>query len=949
MSDENKIRSGGGNNLITGLYTGKVEKSVQGGGLYPRFYERPYNPDDLYKLDNAYKIYEDMGNDDQVHVCEQLKKDLMLASGWDLVPSEQDDLHKQIVDEVTFSLLNDPIGPDDDSFEDMMEEILSAHKFGFSITEKVFKINGQNQLALSYLKTRHPSSFILHTDDGGNVSRYEQVGSRGSITLDPESIIHYVSNPAFQNPYGTSDLRKAYNAWFTKRQVVKFYGVYLEKAAGATAIGRYDKNAPQSAIDAIFNALKTLQSKTALTIPKEVEIEFLESKHNGEAYYRAINIFNMFIGRALMIPDLLGFQGSETGGGSYDLGENQILVFFKHLQRRRAKLERAINNHIIRPIVTYNYGEVLNYPRFKFRPIEDKHLVELAKLWVEMSKGKTYEPSEQEINHFRSLVNFPEGEVDRDVEITKDKKPSIQEEVEIVKTDEPVLDESLTEEDKKKAQESALVSEVALNGAQVTAMLEVINGVALGTLPRKSGVAILIGAFGISEETAERMMGEVGKSFVPAKIEQPEPFFTKGETDGKETKEKISKEEVKQFAKKSPLGPYAKKVNFKMIETSLDSHQNSILVDSRPVVKKIYDALYEDLKKKRIIETQDLSRFEGIELKHLNELVKVLKTNFKSVYADSQSIAKGEVEKGVYAKKDLPLADDTFLSVLNDETYQFITDDYAYQVKKKTRLALTEAIKDGHPLSYVTGVLDDEGKALSEVQLERFARTKSTEVMNRARVAYFNESGIVSAYQYSAILDDVTSDICAGLDGKIFPAGSEPIPPLHFNCRSTIVPITKYEKFEVDDEVDGQPIDKFIEENKGEGFAKYDVIDQVTVQMGQDNILYPIEFRSTKAFTEAQSGAEIQQAPGQGLSIFIKEVLISFGIGGGVKFVENTILPTTIIETLQGDKVAIVVPFKQPVRLTQGVNLGVVTSGIGLHSVTVIGCIAPTEHKFMEY
>lgn len=40
------------------------------------------------------------------------------------------------------------------------------------------------------------------------------------------------------------------------------------------------------------------------------------------------------------------------------------------------------------------------------------------------------------------------------------------------------------------------------------------------------------------------------------------------------------------------------------------------------------------------------------------------------------------------------------------------------------------------------------------------------------------------------------------------------------NCRSLLVPITKYETFEVDDEVAGGSINEFIEANKGDGFAR---------------------------------------------------------------------------------------------------------------------------------
>lgn len=63
----------------------------------------------------------------------------------------------------------------------------------------------------------------------------------------------------------------------------------------------------------------------------------------------------------------------------------------------------------------------------------------------------------------------------------------------------------------------------ALNGAQVTAVLEIVGQVGRGELPRESGIGMLQEFFLMSEEQAERIMGPVGKGFVPAAPE-PGPF-----------------------------------------------------------------------------------------------------------------------------------------------------------------------------------------------------------------------------------------------------------------------------------------------------------------------------------------------------------------------------------------------------------------------------------------
>jgi len=58
----------------------------------------------------------------------------------------------------------------------------------------------------------------------------------------------------------------------------------------------------------------------------------------------------------------------------------------------------------------------------------------------------------------------------------------------------------------------------ALDGGQVDSLLTVIGQVALGQLPRESGVEIIRVAFNVDRETAERLLGTVGNGFVPAPI-----------------------------------------------------------------------------------------------------------------------------------------------------------------------------------------------------------------------------------------------------------------------------------------------------------------------------------------------------------------------------------------------------------------------------------------------
>jgi len=780
-------------NPIDQLYSGFSENTYFKSPLVSDSYRPPYNSDDLWQKRGSYAIYESMVQDDQVNVCLRLKKDLILGEGGQFTP--EDEGQDEMIEELKTVFFEDYEG----DFQKDIEEILTSYDFGFSLSEKIFKLREGSRLGLKKIITRHPNSWRIYQDLKGKVEKFEQVTAVGDLDIDPKSLIHFVNDSKFQNPYGTSDLRAAYNAYFTKTQVVRYMGIFLEKAASPIPVGKYDKNAPQGAVDKLFDVLKKFQTKTAITIPKDIDIQFLEAKNSGDAYIKAIHLFNMFIGRALFIPDLLGFTGSETGGGSLALGEKQMNLFFLHVMRRRAALENVINKELVWPVIAYNYGFVKNYPKFRFKPLDDMKAVEMAKVWLEAVKGKAYKPNDEEINHFRKLVKFPEG----DVELLE------------LQAQEPI-DAPSVEGDESSGEGSDVglptggqkVADTALNGAQVTALVAIVESVAAGKLPRESAVALIESAFLVETAEAEKILGSAGKGFVPKDLLAESAAKSNEPSPGKDKKE---------FAKvfDHPAGDYHKKVNFKSILTKLNDYDDSISSEAKPIIKKMMLDLADQIDRKKILSSQNSERIDTISLKYKKELKQVLKASFMQLFKDAQTQAAAELNKVEFRK---PINSEKFLELIEDETFKFV-GDYEYTILKRVRTELIAAIKDGRPLSTVMDVLDADLNELSDTQIERFARTKHTEVMNNARVEFFESTGVVAAYQYSAVLDDRTSDICAGLHGKIFKAGSEPIPPMHFNCRSLLVPITKYEEFKPTETIRGQSVTDFIDENKGKGFS----------------------------------------------------------------------------------------------------------------------------------
>jgi phage gp29-like protein len=65
--------------------------------------------------------------------------------------------------------------------------------------------------------------------------------------------------------------------------------------------------------------------------------------------------------------------------------------------------------------------------------------------------------------------------------------------------------------------------DLALNGAQVTSLLDIVKGVANGELPRDAAIGIIKRAFLVSDAEADELLGSVGNGFVPTSQQPAAP------------------------------------------------------------------------------------------------------------------------------------------------------------------------------------------------------------------------------------------------------------------------------------------------------------------------------------------------------------------------------------------------------------------------------------------
>lgn len=702
-----------------------------------------------------------MSDDDQLKAVIAIKQDMVVNTGWQIVCE-----NAEVSKFTTESLLQ--IGADsglDAGFDDVLRDMLSSYRYGFSLTEPVYEIR-EGKYHYKALKTRPPHTFFFVLDERGNVMKVKQVTTKGELELEPKLFLHHVYQMEFGNPYGKSDFRAAHAPYKAKLFIQKFMNIYLERFATPTVVGKFQKNMTDQEIARFHAMLKTIQNSTTLTIPDEAVVEFVQAQRDATTAYKlAIDLYNQEMARAILVPDLLGLGGGETSGGSFALGKEHFKVFFGTIKKDRESLARKITMKLVAPMVRANFGEKIE-ARFEFLPFQDDQVIENVKVWSEAARAKVFEPNDEEVNHLRKLTGFPEGPVNRPA-------------------------------------------------------------------PPPS-------PFG--DPDALGRPGEPGKGPRP----RPKPARRPEEDPDDEGK--------KEFADGAPrraLKTYEAKMDYPAVREQLDRAEAALARAMAPAAADIARDFVQQIVDKAIVRSFKPEKIKDLQPRFLKEMNRAVQDGFTRIFRKSLDQAQKEIFREVparYADEDVLLPEE-FLQILKAESFK-VVGDYSFEISKRARNILTQAIKDGVGEAETVRLIRDELKDVSERWIATVARTKTTEIYNDARKAYWDTdpiaSQIVEAYEFSAILDERTSDVCRELDGKIFEKGAfitRVTPPLHFNCRSLLVPVTRFEAYADDPDFVKRGKEPNLERLQDLGgrlivYAKFETVSRILDHAGDHEILH---------------------------------------------------------------------------------------------------------------
>ena len=143
-----------------------------------------------------------------------------------------------------------------------------------------------------------------------------------------------------------------------------------------------------------------------------------------------------------------------------------------------------------------------------------------------------------------------------------------------------------------------------------------------------------------------------------------------------------------------------------------------------------------------------------------------------------------------------PIAEDI---VLNQPLYKNRTLDQGWNgiaTSQKIRIEsiIRKGIAEGTTLDEMANMVRRQSVfKITKVQAKALVVTAVTSVRTQVdHEIYKSNKDALVGWQYVAVLDAVTTALCAHRDGTIYPVDDvEHLPPAHFNCRSTTIPVFK--------------------------------------------------------------------------------------------------------------------------------------------------------------
>lgn len=715
------------------------EFGVTQDSYFTRFELLQYTPDKLISQ-KGFNIFEQMMTDDQISMAITGLKIMRLATGYEVVEASDDPLDIEIADYVA-----DVFEKMEGGIRDALFNMMGAVEIGWSLNEKIwdFYQSGpyKGMVRLKSLKSKTPRWFNPAVDDFNNITSIVAISPPiYGRKLPRDKFVVYSFQKRYENVFGTSRLRCLYQWWWLKQVMLRALGVYMEKFGIPLPVGYYPTNMNKRQQDNFLKALQALRFEHAVVAPDGTKIDFKEVSGKGAAGFLEtiekadLQMVRVIMGQTMTSGMGMGKSGASGGGsgqsgskGGQGMANTQMDVLNTYLDYLGQDLTEKPLADIIKELVDYNWSGVVKYPQLKFKDTSSEDMMPSVKAFTDAVAAGAVQMGPDDEEKIREILKFP-----------------------------------------SQTQKSALRPSKYKN---------------------KPAPHVIIPQHVVDPT-----------KYPIANYRPPTPTGLGKPTNFAEGRRALTK--------------YEERFDFDEASRILSDDGEKVLA---PAIAVILKRAIEKLKPSfsKILDAKDTKAIANLVLPYRGELARALADGLNAVAIDALKQAKKEmrVRRASMKLDDAQnLEPQEVLDYIKDKSFS-MAGDISDEVLKEIKQDLYTGVKTGK--SYKDIVYEVENSLakyvdltqadaeLSGPKLMTVVRTNVAEAYNEAKKTTYTDpalEGFVVAFQYSSILDDRTTEWCdseevGGMDGRIFgvnnPIWDEWTPPVWYNCRSVLIPITQ--------------------------------------------------------------------------------------------------------------------------------------------------------------
>lgn len=414
-------------------------------------------------------------------------------------------------------------------WQHLIRETLSLLPYGWALVEPVYKVRrGPDEPEPEY-RSKHADGRIgwrrLQLVSQDTLSRWEFADDETLLAMHQQTDTGFVARIPMDrallfrveaprnNPEGRSLLRNAYRSWFFAKRLEELEAIGCERDLAGLPVAELPPEYLMASATAdqqtLYANLKTLvqqvkrDEREGLVVPAaeytppgaqspiKTGFGFKLLSAGGSRQFAVDVPIRRYESRILMtfLAEFL-LLGTEPNG-SRSLADNKTTMFAAALGAILDAIAEVLNDVAIPRLMALNAVPRDLWPTLAHGDIETPDAEALATALQGLVTAGVLVPGAADERHVRTLLGLPPADPESEPDAMPEGGAAL-----------PAGAEA--------------VQDTALNGAQVSSLLDIVRAVVKGEIPRDAAVAIVVRAFRVSEIEAEAMLGEAG--FEPAAV-----------------------------------------------------------------------------------------------------------------------------------------------------------------------------------------------------------------------------------------------------------------------------------------------------------------------------------------------------------------------------------------------------------------------------------------------